>query len=103
MKPETLLKDYALALAQFADAPGVRVDHDVVRAGCIQYFEFNFELAWKAIKAVADQEGLDSGGGRPSPVSKPHLRRCGSMTKRSGSKCWMPEIACPTLTPPKMH
>lgn len=62
MKPETLLKDYALALAQFADALRVRVDHDVVRAGCIQYFEFNFELAWKAIKAVADQEGLDSGG-----------------------------------------
>lgn len=62
MKPETLLEDFSLALAQFADALRVKADHDVIRAGCIQYFEFTFELAWKAIKAVAEQEGLNPGG-----------------------------------------
>ncbi len=62
MKPEALLEDYALDLSQFAEALQVEAGHDVVRAGCIQYFEFGFELAWKAIKAVAEREGLDPGG-----------------------------------------
>lgn len=62
MKPETLLEGFSLALEQFADALRVKADHDVIRAGCIQYFEFTFELAWKATKAVAEQEGLNPGG-----------------------------------------
>jgi nucleotidyltransferase substrate binding protein (TIGR01987 family) len=60
MKPEALLKDYSLALDQLVEALAIKADHDVVRAGCIQYFEFTFELAWKTIKAVAEQEGLGS-------------------------------------------
>ena len=62
MKTVTYTHEQKITLAQFADALRVRFDHDVVRAGCIQYFEFTFELAWKAIKAMADEEGLDSGG-----------------------------------------
>ena len=62
MKPETLLKDFSQTLAQLADALQVTADHDVVRAGCIQYFEFTFELAWKTVKAAAEQEGLNPGG-----------------------------------------
>ncbi|MEO8333049.1 MAG: HI0074 family nucleotidyltransferase substrate-binding subunit [Gallionella sp.] len=62
MKPETILNDFSQTLAQLADALQVIADHDVVRAGCIQYFEFTFELAWKSVKAVAEQEGLNPGG-----------------------------------------
>jgi nucleotidyltransferase substrate binding protein (TIGR01987 family) len=61
MKPESLLKDFSQTLTQLNDALQVTANHDVVRAGCIQYFEFTFELAWKSIKAVADQEGLNPG------------------------------------------
>lgn len=62
MKPETLLEDFAQALDEFEDALGIKTDHNVVRAGCIQYFEFTFELAWKSVKAVAEAEGIDPGG-----------------------------------------
>lgn len=62
MKPERFLADFARALTQFEGALAVKAEHDVIRAGCIQYFEFTFELAWKSIKAVAEEAGLDPGG-----------------------------------------
>jgi len=62
MKPEQLLVDFAQALSQLEDALKINADHDVIRAGCIQYFEFTFELAWKSIKSTAENEGLDPGG-----------------------------------------
>jgi nucleotidyltransferase substrate binding protein (TIGR01987 family) len=62
MKPDLWLQDYARALEQLSDALQVKADHDVVRAGCIQYFEFTFELAWKSIKVMAELEGLEPGG-----------------------------------------
>lgn len=62
MKPELWLRDFARALGQLRDALLVKADHDVVRAGCIQYFEFTFELAWKSIKVMAELEGLEPGG-----------------------------------------
>lgn len=62
MKPERFIDDFANALAQFDAALQVEASHDVIRAGCIQYFEFTFELAWKTIKAIAEDAGLDPGG-----------------------------------------
>jgi nucleotidyltransferase substrate binding protein (TIGR01987 family) len=32
--------------------------NDLVRDGLIQRFEFTFELAWKTLKAIFDEEGL---------------------------------------------
>ena len=62
MKPEQLILDYASALGQFEQALATPSENDVIRAGCIQYFEFTFELAWKSVKKVAEDIGLDPGG-----------------------------------------
>jgi nucleotidyltransferase substrate binding protein (TIGR01987 family) len=58
MSPEPLLADFVRALAALEDALATPAEDDVRRAGCIQYFEFCFELAWKTIKAVGVRYGL---------------------------------------------
>ena len=62
MKAELLLEDFQAALARLEDAMKQDVPSDVFKAGCIQYFEFTFELAWKTIKATAEEAGIDAGG-----------------------------------------
>ncbi len=59
MTPSQLLEDYAQALARLREALASPAQDDLDRAGCIQYFEFCFELAWKTIKAVGEQQGLN--------------------------------------------
>jgi nucleotidyltransferase substrate binding protein (TIGR01987 family) len=53
-----IVDDFAAALGQLDHALAEPTDHDVVKAGCIQYFEFSFELAWKACKVVSAEQGL---------------------------------------------
>ena len=59
MQAEVILKDFAAALARLEEALATPTDSDLVRAGCIQYFEFCFELAWKSIKIFATEQGLE--------------------------------------------
>ena len=58
MTTKLLLDDYAQALARLHDVVVTPAADDLDRAGCIQYFEFCFELAWKTIKVVGESQGL---------------------------------------------
>jgi len=58
MDSRELLTDLEKALVQLQGALKLPAENDVIKAGCIQYFEFSFELAWKTIKRIAEEEGL---------------------------------------------
>lgn len=53
-----LINDLRNAVTRLHEALARPAEDDVVKAGCIQYFEFSFELAWKAIKAAAEEQGV---------------------------------------------
>ena len=59
MTPQRLLEDYAKALGELEQVLTESSENQLIQAGCIQYFVFCFELAWKSVKAVAKQEGLE--------------------------------------------
>jgi len=58
MDSKELLVDFQKALSQLQDALCLPAQNNVIKAGCIQYFEFTFELAWKTIKRIAEGDGL---------------------------------------------
>ena len=66
MMPQPLLKDYAKALLELEQALAEPSETRLIQAGCIQYFEFCFELAWKSVKSVAEQEGWNVTLPRPA-------------------------------------
>ena len=53
-----LINGFEQALKNLADALASPAQSDLEKAGCIQYFEFCFELAWKSIRIVAGNQGL---------------------------------------------
>ena len=61
-KSEALRDDLARAVERLDEAcrrVGVPpVEDELLRDGLIQRFEFSFELAWKAVQAVAAEEGV---------------------------------------------
>ena len=59
MKIEAMLSDLAASLRRLDEALEREAADDLYRAGCIQYFEFTFELAWKSIRAVSAYHGID--------------------------------------------
>lgn len=53
-----IVDDFSAALAQLRGALVEPAELDLIKAGCIQYFEFCFELGWKACKVVSAEQGL---------------------------------------------
>lgn len=53
-----IVDDFAAALAQLKSALDEPADRDLIKAGSIQYFEFCFELGWKACKVMSSEQGL---------------------------------------------
>lgn len=62
MSKSWIIDDFAAALDKLEAAMRVMPTTDLIKAGCIQYFEFTFELAWKSIKILAGQAGLEACG-----------------------------------------
>jgi nucleotidyltransferase substrate binding protein (TIGR01987 family) len=58
MDNRILIRELGQAVARFEEAMEISTDDDLMKAGCIQYFEFSFELAWKTIKQIANDQGV---------------------------------------------
>jgi nucleotidyltransferase substrate binding protein (TIGR01987 family) len=58
MTLKLILDDYYQALDRLQEVLATPAADDLDRAGCIQYFEFCFELAWKTIKVAGESQGL---------------------------------------------
>ena len=58
MNNSPVLSDFEKSLRQFEKALTVPANDDLIKAGCIQYFEFCFELAWKSIQVLVRKQGL---------------------------------------------
>jgi nucleotidyltransferase substrate binding protein (TIGR01987 family) len=58
MDKSLLINGFEQALKSLTDALVSPAKSDLEKAGCIQYFEFCFELAWKSIRVIAANQGL---------------------------------------------
>ena len=62
MNKDLLLEDLGKAVQRLEEALAKPAADDLIRAGCIQYFEFTFELGWKTAKAFCEYAGLQNVG-----------------------------------------
>lgn len=62
MSESWIIDDFAAAFDQFEAAMQVVPTSDLIKAGCIQYFEFTFEPAWKSVKILGEKSGLEPCG-----------------------------------------
>jgi len=58
MTPNIIAADFKRAVAELREALAGNPTSRLEQAGCIQYFEFCFELAWKSLKSLASYHGL---------------------------------------------
>jgi nucleotidyltransferase substrate binding protein (TIGR01987 family) len=58
MDKSLLFRGFERALESLTQALSSPAHSDLEKAGCIQYFEFCFEFAWKSIRIVAENQGL---------------------------------------------
>ena len=64
MKHEVLKKQLGDATRRLDEALAVPVQQPLAVDGTIQRFEFCFEIAWKAIKAFLERDGVSAGSPR---------------------------------------
>ncbi|MDO9391331.1 MAG: HI0074 family nucleotidyltransferase substrate-binding subunit [bacterium] len=57
-KFKLVFEDYKKAVSQLQKALSRKAEDELLQAGCLKYYEFCFELAWKSIKEAAAGEGL---------------------------------------------
>ena len=57
-KKSLLVEDYKKSFKNLENALSSTHESDLEKAGCIKYFEFCFELAWKSIKIIAEDMGI---------------------------------------------
>ena len=59
---EVLLSDLENAVVKLEEATGLPENIEINRDGTIQRFEFTFELSWKLMKAIEDDQGVEAYG-----------------------------------------
>jgi nucleotidyltransferase substrate binding protein (TIGR01987 family) len=64
MRGKWIVDDFQRALVKLEDALEQDTSGELAKAGCIQYFEFTFELAWKAAKLALRLEGIEANSPR---------------------------------------
>jgi nucleotidyltransferase substrate binding protein (TIGR01987 family) len=60
MDKSLLIYSFEQALKSLTRVLQSPAQNDLEKAGCIQYFEFCFELAWKSIRIITADQGIDN-------------------------------------------
>jgi len=89
MNPQVIVADYKRAVAELREALDSNPTSRLEQAGCIQYFEFCFELAWKSLKSLALYHGLSDA---ESPRSA--LRVAFSQRWLDDEPTWLEMLEC---------